>query len=80
MEGTGIEVLAGSAGGLLMAVSITGDGIAIGLDGDAGITYDRKSKTLTVHGLGPSDRVTTRTDSRDQSQAVIVQFGAVKLG
>lgn len=63
-----------------MAVSITGDGMAISLDGDAGLTYDRKTKTLTVHGLGPSDRVITRTDSRDQSQAVIVRFGAVSLG
>lgn len=61
-----------------MAVSITGDGMAIDLNGDAGITYDRKAKTLTIHGLGPSDRVITRTDSRDQSQAVIVQFGAAR--
>lgn len=61
-----------------MAISITGDGMAIALDGDAGITYDRKAKTLTVRGLGPSDRVITRTDSRDESQTVIVQFGAAK--
>lgn len=63
-----------------MAVSITGDGMAIALDGDAGLTYDRKTKTLTVHGLGPSDRVITRSDSRNGSQSVIVQFGAVHLG
>ncbi|SKT46259.1 FHA domain-containing protein [Mycobacteroides abscessus] len=63
-----------------MAVSITGDGMAIALDGDVGITYDRKSKTLTVLGLGPEDRVTTRSDSRNQSQMVIVQLGAVNLG
>ncbi|NGX06426.1 Uncharacterised protein [Mycobacteroides abscessus subsp. abscessus] len=63
-----------------MAVSITGDGMAISLDGDTGITYDRKTKTLTVHGLGPSDRVITRSDSRDRSQKVIIQFGAVNDG
>lgn len=58
-----------------MAVSITGDGMAISLDGDAGITYDRKTKTLTVHGLGPTDRVITRSDNRDQSQTVIIELG-----
>lgn len=63
-----------------MAISITGDGMAIALDGDAGITYDRKAKTLTVHGLGPSDRVITRSDSHNQSQTVIVQLGASNHG
>ncbi|SKU46492.1 Uncharacterised protein [Mycobacteroides abscessus subsp. abscessus] len=58
-----------------MTISITGDGMAIPLDGDAGLTYDRKTKTLTVHGLGASDRVITRSDSRDESQTVIVEFG-----
>ncbi len=54
--------------------------MAIALDGDAGITYDRKAKTLTVHGLGPSDRVITRSDSHNQSQTVIVQLGASNHG
>ncbi|SIL73284.1 Uncharacterised protein [Mycobacteroides abscessus subsp. abscessus] len=63
-----------------MAVSITGDGMAIALDGDVGITYDRKTKTLKVLGLGWNDRVTHRSDSRNESQTVIVELGVRKDG
>ncbi|ALF00382.1 hypothetical protein SEA_ARCHIE_76 [Mycobacterium phage Archie] len=44
-----------------MAVSITGDGMAIALDGEVGLTYDRKTKVIEITGLSEHDRVIHRT-------------------
>ncbi|AYD84445.1 hypothetical protein SEA_LILDESTINE_78 [Mycobacterium phage LilDestine] len=44
-----------------MSISITGDGMAIAIDGDVGLTYDRKAKVIEITGLSEHDRVIHRT-------------------
>lgn len=61
-----------------MTISITGDGIAIPIDGNVGMTYDRATKTITITGLDQDDRVIhrTATGAGPYEQSVIVQLGA----
>lgn len=63
-----------------MAVSITGDGMAIAIDGNVGMTYDRATKRLTINGLSNSDRVIFGTDAGGRSKSVTIQLGGEKHG
>ncbi|UVF61251.1 hypothetical protein SEA_DUNCANSLEG_77 [Mycobacterium phage DuncansLeg] len=56
-------------------ISITPNGVQFPIpDCDAEVFYDPKTRTLLIEGLTDEDRITTRSDSRDGSQAVFIQI------
>ncbi|ALA06593.1 hypothetical protein SEA_NICHOLAS_75 [Mycobacterium phage Nicholas] len=56
-------------------ISITPNGVQFPIpDCDAEVFYDPKTRTLLIEGLTDEDRITTRSDSRDGSQAVLIRI------